>query len=65
MKIRPMPPAEMLIIDDFDQLIYNEIKPAPDLWDWIKSEIISPDGSIHNDEHSHLMDANIGVLWAQ
>jgi hypothetical protein len=40
------------------------VQPAPDIWDWVQQEILAATGSIHNPEHAHLLDANIGVLWA-
>ncbi|QHF31202.1 hypothetical protein PspR32_12440 [Pseudomonas sp. R32] len=40
------------------------LRPAPDVWEWIQQEILAVTGSIHNEEHAHLIDANIGVLWA-
>ncbi|WP_345956777.1 putative metallopeptidase [Pseudomonas fulva] len=41
-----------------------QLKPAPDVWSWVQCEILADTGSIHNPEHAHLIDANIGVLWA-
>ncbi|WP_252088801.1 putative metallopeptidase [Pseudomonas sp. MWU13-3659] len=55
---KPLPPAELL------ESPFITLKPAPDLWGWIQSEILADTGSIHNPEHAHLIDANIGVLWA-
>lgn len=53
-----MPPADLL------ESPFLILKPAPELWDWVQSEILADTGSIHNPEHSHLIDANIGVMWA-
>lgn len=61
---RPMPPADMLTTEDFDDLLYIDLRPAPELWSWVRDEILSDTGSIYNEEHAHLIDANIGVLWA-
>jgi len=55
---RPMPPAQLL---DAPRL---GLEPANEVWNWIRQEILADTGSIHNPEHAHLMDANIGVLWA-
>ncbi|QZP24147.1 putative metallopeptidase [Pseudomonas mosselii] len=55
---RPMPPAELL------ESPFLILAPAPEVWEWIQAEILSATGSIHNEEHAHLIDANIGVLWA-
>lgn len=55
---RPMPPADLL------ESLWLTLQPAPDVWDWIQAEILATTGSIHNEEHAHLIDANVGVLWA-
>ncbi|MCO7595048.1 MULTISPECIES: putative metallopeptidase [Pseudomonas] len=55
---RPMPPGELL------ESLWLTLEPAPEVWDWIQREILAETGSIHNPEHAHLIDANIGVLWA-
>lgn len=53
-----MPPADLL------ESPFLILKPAPDLWEWIQAEILATTGSIHNEEHAHLIDASIGVMWA-
>ncbi|UVL59212.1 hypothetical protein LOY54_14200 [Pseudomonas sp. B21-032] len=55
---RPTPPADLL---DSPFLM---LRPGPEVWEWIQREILAETGSIHNPEHAHLIDANIGVLWA-
>ena len=55
---RPIPPAGMC-----DAPLLT-LRPAPEVWDWIQAEILATTGSIHNEEHAHLIDANVGVLWA-
>ncbi len=55
---RPMPPAELL------ESPFLILTPAPELWEWIQREVLAETGSIHNPEHSHLIDANVGVMWA-
>lgn len=55
---RPLPPAALL-----DSVLLS-LQPAPEVWEWIQREILAETGSIHNPEHAHLIDANIGVLWA-
>ncbi|WP_368607482.1 putative metallopeptidase [Pseudomonas fulva] len=55
---QPIPPSTLL---DSPSLV---LLPAPEVWAWIESEILADTGSIHNPEHAHLTDANIGVLWA-
>lgn len=53
-----MPPADLL------ESPFLILTPAPELWEWIQREVLAETGSIHNPEHSHLIDANIGVMWA-
>lgn len=55
---RPMPPADLL------ESPFLILKPAPELWEWIQREVLVETGSIHNPEHSHLIDASVGVMWA-
>lgn len=55
---RPIPPADLL---ESPWLI---LRPAPEVWEWIQREIIDTTGSIHNEEHAHLIDASVGVMWA-
>lgn len=55
---RPTPPA------DLPESLWLTLRPAPEVWEWIQREILATTGSIHNEEHAHIIDANIGVLWA-
>ncbi|MCP6691345.1 putative metallopeptidase [Pseudomonas donghuensis] len=55
---RPLPAKDL-----FDS-VWLTLQPAPEVWEWIQQEIFASTGSIHNEEHAHLIDANIGVLWA-
>lgn len=55
---RPIPPADLL------ESMWLTLRPAPEVWEWIQSEILATTGSIHNEDHAHLIDASIGVLWA-
>lgn len=56
--VRPLAPNDLLQSD------LLALRCAPEVWDWIHREILADTGSIHNPEHAHLIDANIGVLWA-
>ncbi|HHO8098457.1 TPA: putative metallopeptidase [Pseudomonas aeruginosa] len=53
-----MPSTEML------ESLRLTLSPAIGVWDWVQREILADTGSIHNPDHGHLIDANIGVLWA-
>ena len=55
---RPNPPEDLL------ESVWLALLPAPEVWEWIQSEILADTGSIHNPEHAHLIDASVGVLWA-
>lgn len=55
---RPKPPADLL------ESLWLTLRPAPEVWEWIQREILATTGSIHNEEHGHLIDASIGVMWA-
>lgn len=55
---RPKPPSELLDIE-----AQASFMPAHDLALWISEHILLETGSLHNDEHQHLQDATLGVLW--
>jgi hypothetical protein len=53
-----MPPADLL------ESLWLTLRPATGVWDWVQSEILAETGSIHNEDHTHLIDADIQVMWA-
>jgi len=55
---RPMPPADLLTAME------AEFRPASAVLDWVHLEILSEEGSLHNPDHRHLIDADLAVLWA-
>lgn len=55
---RPMPPADLL---DYPGM---RIAPAPEVWEWLTAEILADTGSIHNEDHAHLIDGDIRIMWA-
>lgn len=55
---RPTPPGDLL------ESLWLTLQPAADVWEWIQGQILATTGSLHNEDHAHLIDANIGVLWA-
>ncbi|MGU3347365.1 putative metallopeptidase [Pseudomonas monsensis] len=57
---RPYPPPSIVEQADFRM----RLSPAPEVWDWLQAEILADTGSIHNEEHAHLNDADIRVMWA-
>ncbi|VVP89793.1 hypothetical protein PS918_03121 [Pseudomonas fluorescens] len=57
---RPTPPLSLLELSD----VGIRLIPAPEVWEWLQSEILADTGSIHNEDHAHLLDADIRVMWA-
>ncbi|MCA4961011.1 putative metallopeptidase [Pseudomonas sp. Y24-6] len=60
---RPLPPAALLELSDLSSFGIR-LTPAPEVWEWLQTEILSDTGSIHNEDHAHLIDADIRVMWA-
>lgn len=54
----------MLELADLAGFGLARLQPASEVWQWIESQILAATGSIHNPDHAHLSDADIGVLWA-
>ncbi|MEZ2877894.1 putative metallopeptidase [Pseudomonas lundensis] len=60
---RPMPPASLLELSDLSDFGIR-LTPAPEVWDWLQTEILTDIGSIHNPDHVHLLEADIQIMWA-
>jgi len=60
---RPLPPASLLELSELSDFGIR-LTPAPEVWEWLQSQILADTGSIHNEEHAHLIDADIRVMWA-
>lgn len=60
---RPMPPASLLELSDLSDFGIR-LTPAPEVWDWLQTEILTDTGSIHNPDHVHLLEADIQIMWA-
>lgn len=58
---RPYPPRNM--IDVVDDMAFDRFEPSEELHDWIIDTFIRGDGPLVNEDHQHLADAHIGVLW--
>lgn len=54
---RPLPPAALIDIESPATFV-----PAPAVLEWARANIIG-DGPLYNEEHNHLLDAHIGILW--
>lgn len=55
---RPHPPEAV-----FDQAAAPAFIPSPDLREWAKATFITVGAPLHNPDHAHLADAEIGFLW--
>ena len=55
---RPKPPASLM------DNPYAVLAPAPDVLEWIRREVLNEGGAIYNQDHRHLIDADLQVLWA-
>lgn len=60
---RPYPPASLSELSDLSDFGIRLIS-APEVWEWLQAEILADTGSIHNEDHAHLIDADIRVMWA-
>ncbi len=60
---RPHPPTSLLEPSALSEFGIRLV-PAPEVWSWIQLEILADTGSIHNEDHVHLPDADIRVMWA-
>lgn len=57
---RPAPPDALLSNDLFGTIL----APALGLAAWAQQTILAEDGPLHNPDHAHLLDADLGFLWA-
>jgi len=60
---RPHPPESLLDLSELSDFGIR-LTPAPEVWEWLQAEILADTGSIHNEDHAHLLDADIRVMWA-
>ncbi|CUJ00372.1 Uncharacterised protein [Achromobacter xylosoxidans] len=44
--------------------VEGQFVPATGLASWVASRILAPSGDLHNEDHSHLIDADLEWLWA-
>ncbi|CBJ38320.1 conserved protein of unknown function [Ralstonia solanacearum CMR15] len=57
--MRPRPPDFLLAPENW----IHHYAPAKDLAGWVQSQIIE-EGPLHNEEHVHLLHADVAFLWA-
>jgi hypothetical protein len=55
---RPLPPAA------FSDPLSARYTPAPEVLKWVRAEILTEGGQLHNPDHEHLEYADIQFLWA-
>jgi Putative phage metallopeptidase len=60
---RPRPSVSILELSKLSDFGMH-LAPAPEVWEWLQAEILADTGSIHNEDHAHLLDADIQVMWA-
>lgn len=60
---RPTPPSSLSGVTEWTD-VFTRLEPAPEVGEWIQSEVLAETGSIHNPDHAHLIDADIEVMWA-
>lgn len=60
---RPYPPSSLLELSDQSD-VGIRLTPAPEVWEWLQTEVLADTGIIHNEDHAHLLDADIRVMWA-
>jgi len=60
---RPHPPTSLLELSELSDFGIR-LTPAPEVWEWLQDEILADTGSIHNEDHAHLLDADIRIMWA-
>lgn len=46
---RPYPPSSLLELSELSDFSIR-LAPAPEIWAWLKAEILADTGSIHNPE---------------
>ncbi|TXN38986.1 hypothetical protein FV232_00905 [Methylobacterium sp. WL30] len=61
MLTRPRPPTDLLGQAGADTA--NPVAPAVDLEAWMRATFIDEDAPLLNEDHAHLRDASLGVLW--
>lgn len=57
---RPLPPPHLLA----DSMAPMSFAPAPEVLEWLTQNILLDTGVIHNQDHQHLLSADLRVLWA-
>lgn len=56
---RPMPPAALCHADE-----YGTFERSPEMERWLIDAFVVPGAPFYDEEHCHLQEARIGVLWS-
>ncbi|EPM72545.1 hypothetical protein A584_04750 [Pseudomonas syringae pv. theae ICMP 3923] len=60
----PTPPDTLFEL--FDLCYFGmRLTLEQEVWEWLQAEILADTGSIHNEDHAHLIDADIRVIWTR
>ncbi len=59
---RPSPPSDLAC--DLDGPLHTILRAAPEIDNWVQAAVLAEDGDVHNPDHAHLIDADLGFLWA-
>lgn len=59
---RPYPPSLFVENPDFKPFI--RLIPAEGVLEWVHAEIVGEEGTLHNPDHFHLLEADIAFMWA-
>lgn len=54
---RPFPPRELI------EAMHSEFAPAHEVAKWVRETFIVEGAELKNDDHAHLMSANVEFLW--
>ncbi|WP_416425600.1 putative metallopeptidase [Pseudomonas sp. App30] len=60
---RPMPPNRLVDLAELSTL-GTRLQPAPEVLEWVQSQVLSEGGELHNPDHAHLVDGPIRFMWA-
>lgn len=58
---RPYPPRHLVELSVL--AMPDRFEPSTELHDWIVETFIAGDGPLMNEDHTHLADAHLGILW--
>lgn len=59
---RPLPPDDLGEVQDDGSLTH--FRPAPEVLAWVKATVLNEAGPLYNEDHAHLRDADLEVIWA-